>query len=59
MIKVRVKPKGASSNSSILKVQLTASNLVDEVVKETGLAEDIVRRILLFLNFALHTKMAS
>ena len=56
MIKVRVKPKGASSNSSILKVQLTASNLVDEVVKETGLPEDIVRRILLFLNFALHTK---
>jgi hypothetical protein len=54
-IRVRVKPKKGQTGS-ILNVELTASNLVDAVVKETGLPAEIVRRILLFLNFALHTK---
>ena len=48
----KIKPK----ITGILSKKLTAGNILDAVVEETKLPPEMVRRILLFLNFALETK---
>jgi hypothetical protein len=54
----KLKPK-RTPNESVDLSTINSKNIVDKVAAYTGLPTDMVGRILLFLNFALHTKDGS